>query len=683
MFNLELINQKTSEELLLGVSSVVNSPLEHLEFSKFIDDRSIAISYLESEEVNSRDNIYINDLSWKVPRNNPNFLKRNSEREIEGNAFYSPYSNVELTNKTYINIEGREEPLYYKHFRPVKEAKIHYIESGDEFVVDTGFNIIKDWIYTNYKNFYNPETGSYRIYFVSGVDESGNQINDLLNIIPAIKEASWEDIDLESGDLIGDVYTREEQEGGYYFQVNFDEIDSCNNAKAKIFVRGSNENLIKLIKPEAFSLDNSWILRVQNGWVLDKKKYWLPEFENQPFDPEFGLIKFHNKTCNLVKRNIIKLPVNKIKVKIEDEIHLSIFIYDELENLIKCSTTETRKIGTKYSNTNIRFDGDIDSWDEFNGFVELKFDVNSSQIIKADFCYKTDTLIYSNISVNPLENKNMIYNKYYFYLLSNAQRGSRSVHHLLLDEDGRILECSESSKALKTEFGFNPNTVIGMNIRNFKELYCYGYENEHQYMELGEVSLEEDFYLDEINEVEVKEATYTNSNNYEEMLNRQWKVLQSKHGYGDLGQVVQKNNIVYLEVPIDLLQTMGGDYTSEELESLLRRRLPHGIDIVIDYTYPKPSIVIDNSTEGELVLNISWEGIGTYIISRKEEGASGFSEIIELHSDEEETLSVSDTEIEAGKVYYYKCRFENYPDGNIYGAVAIWVLYLKRMMEQY
>jgi hypothetical protein len=190
-------------------------------------------------------------------------------------------------------------------------------------------------------------------------------------------------------------------------------------------------------------------------------------------------------------------------------------------------------------------------------------------------------------------------------------------------------------------------------------------------MELGEVSLEEDFYLDEINEVEVKEATYTSSNDYEDMLNRQWKVLQSKHGYGDLGQVVQKNNIVYLEVPIDLLQTMGGDYTSEELESLLRRRLPHGIDIVIDYTYPKPSIVIDNSTEGELVLNVSWEGIGTYIISRKEEGASGFSEIIELHSDEEETLSVSDTEIEAGKVYYYKCRFENYPDGNIYGAVAI------------
>ena len=369
MFNLELINQKTSEELLLSVSSVVNSPLEHLEFSKFIDDRSIAISYLESEEVNSRDNIYINDLSWKVPRNNPNFLKRNSEREIEGNAFYSPYSNVELTNKTYINIEGREEPLYYKHFRPVKEAKIHYIESGDEFVVDTGFNIIKDWIYTNYKNFYNPETGSYRVYFVSGVDESGNQINDLLNIIPAIKEASWEDIDLESGDLIGDVYTREEQEGGYYFQVNFDEIDSCNNAKAKIFVRGSNENLIKLIKPEAFSLDNSWILRIQNGWVLDKKKYWIPEFESQPFDPEYGLIKLYNKNCYLVKRNVIKLPVNKIKVDPAKEIHISIFIYDELENLIKCSTTETRKIGTKYSNTNIRFDGDIDSWDEFNGFV--------------------------------------------------------------------------------------------------------------------------------------------------------------------------------------------------------------------------------------------------------------------------------------------------------------------------
>lgn len=670
MFNLELINQKLSEELLLNIVSVVNSPLEHLEFSKYIDDRSIAVSYLESEEVNSKDNLFINDLSWKVPSNNPNFLKRNSEIEISGNAFYSPYSNVELTNKTYINIEGKEEPLYYKHYKPLKEAKIHYIESGDEFSVSNGFKIVNDWIYTNYKNFYNPETGSYRVYFVTGVDASGNRVNDLLNLVSAIKEASWEDIDLESGDLVGDVYTKEEQETGYYFKVNFDEIDACDLTSQKLYVRGSEENLIRLIKPESFSLENPWILRVQNGWVLDKKKYWLPEFENQPFDPEFGLIKLHNKTCNLVKRNIIKLPVNKIKVKIEDEIHLNIFIYDELENLVKCSTTELRKVGTKYSNTQIKYDNNIDSWDEFNGFVEMKFDIDASQIIKADFCYKTDCYLYSQISVNPLENKNMIYNKYYFYLLSNAARGSRSIHHLVLDEDGRILECSEDSKKLKIGAVFNTSTVIGMNIREFRANYCYGYENSYQYMELGEVSLEEDFYLDEINQVEVKEATYTNEKNYKDLLANQWKILQSKHGYGEFGQVVQKNNILYLEAPIDLLQNMGGDYTPEEVESLLRRKLPHGIDIIVDYVYPKPSLSLDNSISGEIKLTISWEGEGSYILSKKIENGFGFIDIAEIISDEEEIIEYIDDEVEIGKVYYYKCRFDKYPDGNTFGVMA-------------
>lgn len=670
MLNLEIINQSSIIQNEFEIINAINSPLEHLEFSRYIDDRSIAISYLESEEVNSKDNLQINDLSWRVVRNNPNFLKRNSEFEVKGNSFYSPYSKIEITNKTYVNIEGIEEPLYYKHFRKVKEAKIHYIESGDDFEVTTGYKVVNDWIYTNYKNHYDNETGNYRIYFVTGIDESGNQINDLLNVVSSIKEASWEDIDLESGELVGDVYTKEEQDQGYFFKINFDIIDACGVINDKLYVRGSEENFIKLIKPEAFSLENPWILRVQNGWVLDKKKYWIPEYEHQAFDPEFGLIKLENKTCNLVKRNIIKLPVNKIKVKPENEIHLNIFIYDESENLIKCCTTEKRKVGSKFSNTQIKFTEEIDSWDEFSGFVELKFDIDNSQIVKASFYYNTDCYLYKDVSMNPLENDKVVYNKYYFYLISNAQRGTKSVHHLLLDEDGRILECSDNLLKLKINNIFNENTIVGSNIREFKEKFAYGYANEYQYMELGEVSLEEDFYIDEINQIEVKEATYTNENLYEEMLSKQWKILQSKHGYGDLGQVVQKNNIIYVEAPIDLLQEMGGDYTVEEVESLLRRKLPHGIDIIVDFVFPKSKLILNNETSGEIGIELSWEGVGTYTIERKTQGRIVYEPIAEIESLEKESLNYIDDQVESGKVYYYRCKFENYPYGNIYGVAV-------------
>jgi len=670
MLNLELINQSSQKESEVAITNVVNSPLEHLEFSRYISDRSIAISYLESEEVNSRDNLEINDLSWRVPRNNPNFLKRNSEIEVQGNSFYSPYSKIEITNKTYTNIEGLEEPLFYKHFKKVKEAKIHYIESGDDFEVTSGFKVVNDWIYTNYKNYYNNETGNYRVYFVTGVDELGNQINDLLNVVSAIKEASWEDIDPESGDIVGDVYTKEEQDQGYFFKVNFDIVEACGKVNDKLYIRGSEENLIKLLKPEAFSVENPWILRIQNGWVLDKKKYWLPEYEQQAFDPEFGLIKLENKTCNLVKRNIIKLPVNKIKVNPKNEVHLSVFIYDESDRLVKCSTTELRKVGSKFSNTQIKFDNDIDSWDEFNGFVELKFDVDSSQIIKASFHYNTDCYLYSQISTNPLENENMIYQKYFFYLKSNAPRGSRSVHHLLLDEDGRITECSDPDLKLKLNNSFNQDTIIGSNIRDFKGRFSYGYQNDYQYMELGEVSLEEDFYIDEINQIEVKEETYTNENLYEDMLKHQWKILQSKHGYGELGQVVQKNNIIYLEAPIDLLQEMGGDYTREEVESLLRRKLPYGIDIVVEFIYPKSKLVLNNQTAGEIGIELSWEGPGTYTVERKLINALQYDGIVEIESTEEEVLTFVDDQVESGKAYYYRCKFENYPYGNIFGVMA-------------
>ena len=80
----------------------------------------------------------------------------------------------------------------------------HGLDSADD--VEAGFLIEDNILYTNYTNYFEESTGKYNLYFVSGVDLQGVAFNELLNLIPVFKEASWEDVDLESGELAENTY---------------------------------------------------------------------------------------------------------------------------------------------------------------------------------------------------------------------------------------------------------------------------------------------------------------------------------------------------------------------------------------------------------------------------------------------------------------------------------------------
>ena len=99
MLNLEIINYGSKVEETISMNSYVSCPIESLRYSKYIDDRSIALEYIDSEEVNSKENLAIEDLSWLLPKNNINFFNNNQEFEIVTGSFYSEYKDIVLTNK--------------------------------------------------------------------------------------------------------------------------------------------------------------------------------------------------------------------------------------------------------------------------------------------------------------------------------------------------------------------------------------------------------------------------------------------------------------------------------------------------------------------------------------------------------------------------------------------------------
>ena len=666
MLNLELINYGNEIEETISLISYVSKPIESLKYSKYINDRSVALEYIESKEINSKENIIIEDLSWKAPKNNENFLKAEEEFTINGGSFYSEFKDIVLTNKVSLDVQGQEIPLFYKHKRKVKEASVHCVKNGDNFTIDSGFLVEDNHVYTNYKNYYEEKNGKYILYFVSGVDIEGNSFNELLNLEPVIKEGSWENIDLDSGEIESDVYLKEEEGLGYRYTLKLNAGCKSKSTSDLIYAKGLNTNLIKILKPETFSLDSRWTLQVQNGsFVQNGKLYKLPEYNQQPFNPIYGVLFFRNRVCFNTNSNVIKLPVKSIIVSPSNYMHIEVFIHDSEENLIKAVTTNKELLGTIVKDE-ITYEQGIVSWDEKDAFVELDFTVVTSQIVTANFYYKAESFLIKEVDFNPFYNEEFIYNKYFFYLKPFKSKLKRALEYLILDEDERILSCSEDELKVEVNRTFNSNTIVGSHLKEFLEQYCYGYENELQYLELGEIYLLDNSYVDEVVSLDIREKTFVKSESYEDLIKRQWKVLQSKFGYGDLGQIIQKNNLIYTEVPHSLLD----EYSEEEVEQMLRKHLPATLDLIIEYVFPKSKIEFDLNTPGEVTLNMSWETPGIYNIYRSNIKIKR-DESVKIHSinsQNEESLSYIDTDVESGNNYYYWVRIDGHPYSDTFGV---------------
>ena len=223
---------------------------------------------------------------------------------------------------------------------------------------------------------------------------------------------------------------------------------------------------------------------------------------------------------------------------------------------------------------------------------------------------------------------------------------------------------------------FQETNLIGADLSVFKENYCANYNNSNKYLELGEISLKENYYLDEAQMFEVRSNNYLNEKHLEEYFNVQHKGLQSLLGYGEDGQVIKKNNLIYIKYPIDLLEAYGGVYKEEELLRKSRRKMRPGMDLVVEYYYPKSDLTF-SIEPGRITINASWESPGTYKIYR---GRNDLGETLDENNEaiytfiktsiEEEELVFVDTTIESGTEYWYSVRINEYPKSNSYGVVA-------------
>ena len=683
MLTLELINYGNPVSETIDIESIVSKPVESIAFTKYKSNQQVDLAYYEAKEITVDNNLSIIQRHHELPENNFLLLEDYElQNIIKTKVFHLQYKEILITDRVYRDKEGLERPLFFKHKMRSKAAEIHMysVENGKETEVQSGFEIdlINGEIYTNYFNSYNYANGGYKLYFVSYSDAEGNSYNELLNPVRVIEEASYDSIDPVTGKIVKDVYTVQKQGTNFRFEISLSESLSarfCSTGTDRFYIKPLRRNEISLRNPETIYNDNPWYLRVTNGEFFSQgKRYYVSEFATQEFTNQYGLIRLEEKDSYYVSNNVVKLPVSNIKHDTNLELYLDVLIFDEEENILKALTSDINKAGKRYLETDVVYEIDgIVSVDEEYGFVEINKSIDISNVIKCSFYNKTRELIYNKIDVNPSNNKKLIDHRYVLYLIPDLQEGSVSVQHLLLDEKDLIIDCSEAQFKLLINGNYNENTLIKKSFDFFEENYSSLGVNTYKYLLLGEVSIEDNSLADEELLFELSNKLLVDESKIDTIVRANYNILQSKYMYGEEGQVVQRNNVVYLEAPIDLLIEYGGQYREFEVEELFNYKLGFDVEKVIEYVYPKTSCQVELLEESNRI-NFSWEGPFTYTLYRAKDSKNSQREILESKIVQEgENYFFLDDNIESDRVYFYWIGIENYPLSNPYGVRTRWV----------
>lgn len=668
---LELIveSESTGESISLPVAVHVTKHIEQFIYTNSIQDAAVPIAYLGNQPIDSWQNLVVVNKSHSVVANSPRLMVHEKKMDkVTATSYASSYSELLITNVVTTDSAGKQKPLFYRHALPddCVEASLISVINGNKERVEEGYlvDLDSDSIFTNYFNYFDADSGSYRLYYVTAASSDGTTQNMLLNSAPATKEASWEDLDLDTGELRTDIplYTREKSGSGYSFSFN---------KGATWFIKPQERGLVQPRRPLSKKPNMPWYLRFTNGDVTGiangfVHRYRIPEFLTQPFIP-FAPIKYgpHEELLTVNKR-VLNTTRKTLYIKPELGLHAFIYAEDPDGVLTNIYTTDQSLGGTRYSDTNVFYESDkIASWDNEHGFIGLAVDTFANRTYWAQFYYVVDDYEYTFVNLNPITNKKMKDHTYVFYCVPDVGDTDRAIHHLLVGPDGKVKHTSQSlgltvpNLQLKQLDGsYNSNTVVGLPYASetedsFLSLYAAGYANTHAYLILAEVSAIDISVVENQTEIDVRRAAGIVKSLFTEAIGANPRILQSALGYGPAGQVVPQVNVVVIEAPITVLEDYGGDLTTTQAESLLRTHMPVSGHAVIKYSYPKSVLSGWSFTASETQLSATWEGEFDYRFYRREALAQAWDLIHTASSPAQGDVTYVDTTAVTSVVYQY------------------------------
>jgi hypothetical protein len=611
----------------------VHNNVEQFSFSRTLKEGHVPIAYLENEAITPTKNLSLVERYYVAPGFVPERVEDplRAGKTFTSVAYSSPYRRVLMTNQTAQNERGRLVPLYKKHLVPTgtTRVEIRKVSTENDPKLNAEFRFDADTlsVFNNFKNRFDTET-EYTIYFVDCFGAYG-KITQILNNVPAVSEATWEDIDLETGALREglSVYTVEKNSDGYTFYLNVGD---------KYWVKANDEYMIRPVKPKTLSYKDSWYMQFSAGEVVDfhnglTMRYSVPEISTQPYTPYAPYMFASQQTGLQLDESLLYLGRKRLAIKPEMGLHLVVKLLDGNGLLKRVLTTQSSKNGLPYSGA-VKYEyGSIASWSNESGLVVLNEQIGTNTQVEASFYYEADLLNYTGINLNPFTDSRILNHTIVFYIVPNVVDGERAIHHLIVDSSGRIVYSSQGPGAssypnlqrLNTDESFNDNTVVGMAYQDeeddsFYGLYCFGQENNFGYVVLAEVSYQDTQHVSDVKSVDVlpkggvpKDRVFTYTRNP--------KLIESAKSWSPRGRKVVRSGVLLIEAPLSLLQDYGGRLTLQEAETLLTQRVDMSVLPVIEWTYPKCIVNVDTTVESEVSFACSFEGLYTYNLYRKNE----------------------------------------------------------------
>lgn len=619
MINLIVPIDNLNVEKTIDLKSIVNNHSDSIIFSDTIDNRSVALEYIEFPEVSTINNLVIIDRSWESTILNNSRIYENDDYVlfVDSRSFEIPYKDVLITN-----ISKNGIPIFYKHKtknnKKITNYSIHSISNTSERIIESGFlfDEATSQIYTNYQNTFDTINNFYKIYFVSYITEDGESYNEILNPEPIIKELSYEDIDLSSDDNYGNIKKnlirfRKEKNSA---QLNFKyevlwELSNleilCNNSdfydNTGFWIKPYEASTFKILNPINAKSDSPWFVRLTNTEMFTNKFYMIPEYYKQAFNPEFGITYYLDKTSYFVNSNILGVT-NNIKFNPDNELHLNIYEYNQEGNLVNKYTTNLNQDSSWIKDR-------VFSCDEKQGYIYVDFSLNSLHAYKVDYFSDLKDYTYNEIDFNPVNNSEVLKHSYILFLKSRNNliydmsnfNSVKALYHLKLDADYRIVGSDFPDIDYKSIPIF------------FKDSFFDFFKNE--YLVLAEIYINNKIEKTQIFNFDLRKYDYLNETELESLFARNTNILQSYLGYGSSGQILQKNNVDIIKYPFRLLKEYGGDYTLEKLKRKIQNNIELYRDFVLVPDYLKAKIYI-NYDAPEHSISCSWEGPGIYKLKK-------------------------------------------------------------------
>lgn len=685
---LELIasNDGSYEQPRSIVLELVSHVHQRVERFRYLDDvrsNAIALDYLENPELDSWRHLQIANRTYGITANSDKNAEVRKEWSVTtATAVASEYKKLLITNRLGVDPHGKKRPLFWKHDLPagVVSCQVEVVSRGNVQQVDSGYllDLPSKSLYTNFRNFFDVDTGAYTLFFITCTDADGNTTYELLSPNSVAREADWQDIDLETGDLTDDypVYSRERNSSGYTFYMNGGDT---------WYSRAVEGSLIQPRLPSGREPEDPWYLRFSAGDITTvvndaTRRYYVPEFDQQNYAPHKPYIYSPYERMLWVNDRVLASTRRGLAIRPADGLHFVLFISDFENNLLRVLTTDASLHGQRYSDTDVFYESDqIRSWDNEGGFVALSTKLHPSSQLAARYYYAADDYEYKGLSLNPLQNKYLIDKMVVFYMIPDVDPDDQAIHYLIVDQAGVIVQCSQSLgfsyenlQLLDRDGNYNPGTIVGLKYISdietdtFLNNYTAGYANSKAYGVLAEVVIlnlddELDMRLYDVRD----QGQSLRPDTLEEALKANPRILQSAILYGENGQEVPKNKVVILQAPISMREDYGGTLTKKRAEQLLTKHLDSSCLAVIEWEHPEAVLTAFSEEPSQVDLSWTWEGPGlTYKLYRK---ATPAGEWVELYSVAGATtpqeMSYTDLDVVAGSVMYYSVRAQEEVNG--------------------